>query len=65
MNIMGASFRGRTPGFFLSTYLPIAWWLFSSYTVLRWRHLEISVLLQRLSLTAVGVLIGYSRHLAA
>ena len=31
-------------------------WLFGSYTVLRWRHLEISVLLQRLSLTAVGVL---------
>ena len=57
MNIMGASFRGQDPWlFFCLLIYPLLGWLFGSYTVLRWRHLEISVLLQRLSLTAVGVL---------
>ena len=35
---------------------PLLGWLFGSYTVLRWRHLPVQVLLQRLLLTALATL---------
>ena len=36
---------------------PLLGWLFGSYTVLRWRRLPMTVLLQRLFITAVATLL--------
>ena len=52
--IGGSSLAGQW-GWLLFTFLlyPLLGWLFGSYTVLRWRRLTMSVLLQRLVITAV------------
>ena len=42
---------------FVLLLYPLLGWLFGSYTVLRWRRLTLSVLLQRLLITAVFTLI--------
>ena len=51
--IGGSSLEGQWGWLFFSLLLyPLLGWLFGSYTVLRWRRLTLSVLLQRLVITA-------------
>ena len=52
-------FHGQLPWlvFFLVVY-PLFGWLFGSYTILRWRQLPFSVLLQRLLITAIVTMIA-------
>ena len=51
--IGGNSLKGQGPWLLFSLLLyPLLGWLFGSYTVLRWRRLDLSVLLQRLLITA-------------
>lgn len=51
--IGGSSLEGQGGWLLFSLVLyPLLGWLFGSYTVLRWRRLELSILLQRLLITA-------------
>ena len=43
--------------FFCFLLYPLLGWLFGSYTVLRWRHLPVQVLLQRLALASLASLL--------
>ena len=53
VDIGGSSLQGQGPWLLFSLLLyPLLGWLFGSYTVLRWRRLELSLLLQRLLITA-------------
>ena len=54
-SIGGDTFDGQGGWLLFSLLLYPFWgWLFGSYTVLRWRRLTLSVLLQRLSITAAA-----------
>ena len=56
--IGGSSLEGQGGWLFFSCLLyPFLGWLFGSYTVLRWRRLTLSVLLQRLAITAAVTVI--------
>ena len=56
--IGGRSLEGQWGWLLFSLLLyPLLGWLFGSYTVLRWRRLTLSVLLQRLAITAAVTLI--------
>ena len=53
--IGGSSLQGQGGWLLFSLLLyPLLGWLFGSYTVLRWRRLSLSVLLQRLVITAAA-----------
>ena len=53
----GDSLQGQGPWLvFVLLLYPLLGWLFGSYTVLRWRRLDLSVLLQRLLITAAVTL---------
>ena len=62
----GISLQGQLAWLvFVLLLYPLLGWLFGSYTVLRWRSLELPVLLQRLLITAVVtlILVAFARRL--